>query len=120
MCHLATLALILTATNVNAEPDSWRVRDTALEATAVTLLVADFLQTRQIVRDGLDGSGPGEANVMIRATNPEFYFGVATLGHVVVARLLPHGWREAWQGVTIGAEINAISVNLDAGYGFRW
>jgi hypothetical protein len=96
-------------------PDRWTRRDTAAEVAFGLALVADYLQTRQIARSGL------EANPVMgrrgERVNPAIYFPAAMALHVVAARSLPQPWRLAFQGVSIGVEGGIVGRNLGLGWG---
>lgn len=112
----AVFVALLLCVSTAAHADKWTGTDTALEIATVSLFALDYMQTTEIVVDG------EESNVIIGwhgdGVSPGLYFaGVAAL-HVTLAAVLPQPYRRILQGVTIGAEIDGIHSNWQAGYGF--
>ncbi len=114
MTRIVLIALALAG----CTPASWSRTDTAVEASIGALMVADYLQTRQIVVDGME-SNPvmGERGERMP---PAVYFPAAAVAHLATARCLPRPWREVFQGVTIGWQLYAIRDNWSAGYEVGW
>lgn len=118
----AALAIATTFAAATAHADAWSKADTVLEVVALTTLGADYLQTRQIVRDGIETNpiigrcgGAVHPDDCGRAS-PELYFLSVAAAHIVVMRLLPRTWRNACQGITIGFELLSVQKNLAWGY----
>jgi hypothetical protein len=108
------LASVVLAAVAGCTPATWSRTDTAIEASLGAALGADYLQSRQIVRDGKeDNPIMGERGQNLA---PEIYFPTAFVAHLAVARCLPRPWREVWQGGAIGWQVDVIHTNWQAGY----
>ena len=87
----------------------WTSTDTALQAGVGLSMLLDYLQTRQIVRDG------HEANPIIgkhgERVRPEIYFPAAFLASALAAKMLPPEWRNALQGGLIGMQGATVARN---------
>jgi len=105
---------LLLALSVGCAP----ALDVAGEVAFGAALAADYVQTRQITRDGYEG------NPLIgrwgERTSPEAYFAAAALLHAGVAILLPRPWRQVWQGGWCVVEGVAVWNNYVDGYTFDW
>lgn len=99
--------------------DDWTKNNTRLELGYVTLAVADMMQTMDIqnhdniqeanpVARALIGANPGTPETMA-------YFTGAIIGHYVVSKALPKGWREAWQTGTILVQGSVVANNWAIG-----
>jgi hypothetical protein len=116
---LATIAaLILISISRRAAADAWTPADSALEATYVTLAAADYLQTRQIARDGRE-SNPIMGSHGQRV-DVNLYFAATTAAHVVAAALLPQPYRAIVQMVGISVQATTVGRNYAAGYVVRF
>lgn len=87
---------------------SWSKTDLVLEGAFVAVMAVDATQT-MAANSGLEtnpimGRSPNATTAMI-------YFATASIFHAGVAVLLPGKWRNAWQGVWIGAEAIQIWKN---------
>lgn len=122
---IAVLTLIAALTSTVAA-DEWTKTDTALEAAALSLLAADYLQTRQIVRLGREGNpimgmcGGVLTEQGCGRVSPDLYFGAIAIAHVVAARALPSRWRNVAQGITIGVVARSVHHNYSAGIAVRF
>lgn len=110
------LALLLAV--AGCQPATWSRTDTALEVTFAAALAADYLQTRQIVADGMEG------NPIMGARGermpPALYFPASLVAHLVVASCLPRPWRSIFQGVSIGWQAAEVGHNAEHGYAVEW
>lgn len=125
--RLVAVVAVVAALSSPVAADEWTRRDTALELAVVATLAADYLQTRQVVADGMEsnpviGDCRGEigAGVHCGGMSPALYFAGVALLHAGAMRLLPTGWRNAAQGLTIGFQLRTIEKNWAAGYAVRF
>lgn len=124
----ALAVLILVASTARA--DDWSAADTTRQAALTTLFIADWAQTRWMVKhprseqtctattcsydylresNPLLGSRPsiGKVNNLVAAS---------IVGHAAIAYMLPAGeWRKGWQYVFIGIETGAVLHNRNIG-----
>lgn len=118
------VALCLAMLSGRCSADEWTKYNTRLEMGYVALALADAMQTNDIQNhDDIE-----EANPVARAligNNPSTagtaaYFGGAIVGHYVISRVLPKGWREAWQTGTVivqgGVVANNWAIGLKVGF----
>jgi hypothetical protein len=102
--------------------DPWLPRDTAAQAVVTGLMVTDWAQTREMVKNpcvagpncevhhyekGLASHFIGEHPSVGQVNN---YFAASILLNAGVAWLLPRGWREGWQ---IGSAVYETKIVLD-------
>ncbi len=95
----------------------WSKTDTLRELSFAGVTTADWIQTRQITSDctemnpiiGQCGHGPIGVNTEMP---------LAIIGHAIISAALPGKYRHAWQYLTIGGEILAVTNNLNHGYDF--
>lgn len=113
---LVLVVLLLPASP--AQADEWTATDTAIQATVLTLIAADYVQTRQIVADGRE-SNPIMGRRGDRIPPGMYFLSLATM-HTFAAVLLPVRHRRLAQGVMIGVQLHSSVMNLEAGYSFRW
>lgn len=106
--------------------DDWTTGDTVRQSVVTALLIVDWGQTRYIVKHPQDPMQPNgtytwraEGNGVLgdypsigKVNN---YFAVAIIGHAAISYVLPRGWRDAWQYVWIGAELNETAHNRRMG-----
>lgn len=124
--RIALAGLLLVTFAASAHADEWTKTDTAIEAAVLTTFALDYLQTRQIVEDGREGNpiiglcGGRVGDAKCDGISPELYFGGLAIAHVAAMRLLPHRWRNAAQGLTVGIQIRSLRNNYAAGYTFRF
>ena len=94
--------------------------DIAVEVVFQVALYADYRQTRVIAenpgiwheKNPLLGDHPSTSRV-------RNYFLAASVGHWAISYMLPKGkWRNMWQGVTIGMELNQTYQNYTLGIRF--
>jgi len=127
---MRTLALLLLAACVSiARADDWSTADTVRQGALTALLVADWAQTRWIVKN------PGDVHErnLILGPHPSTgqvnnYFAMVAVGHAAVSYTLPRDWsffglhfnpREAWSYVWIGVELETVRANyVGIRYGF--
>jgi hypothetical protein len=92
--------------------------DVVGQAAVGSLLAADYLQTRQIVRDGY------ENNPLIGSHGqripPARYFLAAFALHTAVAVLLPRPWRNVWQGAICVSQGVTVWNNAAEGYAIEF
>lgn len=97
----------------------WTRADTARQAAIVALQVADWQQTRWIVRhpDGWHETNPflGDHPSMDRV---DTYFPVLILGHAAISYALPPEWRKWWQYGSMAGTGYVVIRNW--GMGVRW
>lgn len=121
---IVAFVLAISSTPVAADP--WSKSDITREAVYLALHVADWGQTRNIVRratvgcDGYDGSTNCSERNPILGRNPSIkrvdtYFAVTALAHVAISHALPEEWRKGWQYVTIGMQAGAVGRNYSIG-----
>lgn len=115
----AVLALILATIPALHAGDPWTHADTARELTYVGLTTLDWGTTLDIQADNAAGRFRYEQNPLLgrhpsRAKINALIPASMAL-HYLVARLLPERWRAAFQYVSIGAEITAVSHNYAVG-----
>lgn len=120
--------LLLLATSVAHAGDDWTREDTHRQAALTALFVVDWAQTRWSIKHNEEF--PCEKNAQpcgfYKEQNPFLgehpnigkvnnLIGASIIGHAAIAYMLPRGWREGWQYVWIGIEINAVYYNHSAG-----
>lgn len=114
-----TILAILAACMIQASPaTAWDTKDTALQTVVSAAMVADWMQTRDIVRHPdrfketnlILGSHPHKDQV-------DAYFAACLIGHAAISYLLPDEgpYRNIWQAIWIGAEINQVVRNAKIG-----
>jgi hypothetical protein len=119
------LYILLLLPSAASAHDDWTTGDTVRQGVVTALLVVDWGQTRWIVKNPTDPVRDGTYNWRAEA-NPilgsypsigkvNTYFTAAIIGHAAVSYFLPRGWRDGWQYVWIGAEINQIAHNRSMG-----
>jgi NAD(P)H-hydrate repair Nnr-like enzyme with NAD(P)H-hydrate epimerase domain len=112
------LAALLLCASTPALADKWTGTDTALEIATVSLFALDYIQTTEIVVDGMEGNGiMGSLGDRVP---PSLYFGAVSAVHIALVAVLPQPYRRIAQGVTIGVQTDAIYTNWQAGYGFAF
>jgi hypothetical protein len=129
------IGILLFAGASVARADDWSTADTVRQGVLTGLLVADWAQTRWLVKyegtpghcsavnlnlpdpcvsrsysevNGLLGEHPSTGKV-------NAYFAAAIVGHAAISYMLPRGWREGWQYVWIGVEANTVHHNRSLG-----
>ncbi len=118
---LTTLSLALLLVPAPAFADEWRAADTYREGAFLAFQVVDYLQTRQIAKkptlfvenNTILGEHPSVAEV-------GRYFIVSSLLHFGGAYVLPRGWREAIQYVTIIDKASSVHGNWVIGLHGTW
>lgn len=101
----------------------WTRDDTAWQAGYLALHVADWGQTRNIVRradTGCDGDPLCIERNPILGRNPSIkrvdtYFAFTALAHTAISYALPPDWRRSWQLITIGVEAGVVGYNYKLG-----
>ena len=118
---LALVAALLVALTSVAHADEWSRSDTALQATAGVLLVADYMQTKQIINAPVD-ERHRESNPLMAShggglgMSPELYFLSVAGTHTLVAVALPKPWRRVAQVGLFALQTWTVSSNWSAGY----
>jgi hypothetical protein len=111
-------AVVALAVTSAARADDWTTADTALQASVAALQVADWGQTSWGMEHGY-----AETNPLLGAhpspTRLNLMVPAAILGHALVARLLPHPYRTAWQATAIVVEVGYVTRNASL-IGLRW
>lgn len=102
----------------HAESD-WTKEDTVYQVLFSSLLMTDWLQTKEAVSEGYKennpilGSYPSQNSIDV--------FGASVIiGHFAISKLLPKDWRRKWQLLTIGAEIKNVAHNYNIGVRIRF
>lgn len=115
---IATLILFAFPCLVYA--DQWTSKDTAYQAAFLLFHSADYLQTKEIIRNPkfyernlILGRDPTHNQV-------DAYFLGTALAHTAIAYLLPKRYRRIWQCVFIGLEMRCVACNLNAGVRVRF
>jgi hypothetical protein len=101
--------------------DEWTTGDTYREATFLAIDAIDWAQTRNIARDPqhyheqspIFGMHPNTGEV-------NRYFALNALANIGVAYILPRGWREGFQYVSIGIEAGWVIHNYRLGISAKW
>lgn len=125
--------LLLSALALPCHADDWTTADTARQGALTALLVADWGQTRWIVKHPRDqiqscaSQAPcsrtyesrSESNRLL-GERPSIgkvnnYFAAFALGHAAISYVLPKEWRQGWQYIFIGTEIDAVLANRSMG-----
>lgn len=107
--------------SASAQADEWREGDTWREVVYLTVHSLDWMQTHAIAANPdkyfeynpILGEHPDSAEV-------NRYFALTALAHIGIARILPHGWREGFQYVTIGVESRSVVRNFSLGIGWTF
>ena len=109
--------LLLVSSSAFAEP--WSHEDTVRESVYLTLLAVDWAQTRSFLRNGDEEANPflGERPHQDKVDAVVILTGIA---HVYVASILPESYRSAFQYVSIGVEVGAVSHNFSLGVRARF
>jgi hypothetical protein len=100
----------------SARADEWTIKDTVIETACVTLFVVDWRQSldrRYVESNAILGPRPSYAAVS------SYFLGI-TLVHLLTARLLPHPWRNVFQGIAIGIEGRSVFNNWLVGARLGW
>lgn len=97
--------------------DAWTDRDTAAEMVFGLAMVGDYLQTRQIARQGLEMNPiMGRRGERVK---PEIYFPATLILHVATAWALPRPYRNVFQALSITVETGFVGYNLRLGWSIR-
>jgi len=125
---LAAFVLPAHAEGLNLDP--WTTGDTVRQSVVTALLVADWKQTLYIAQhpqDPVKSDGTyhyrSETNRLL-GSHPSTgkinaYFVGVTVAHAAISYVLPRGWREGWQYVWIGVELETVRRNyIGIKYGF--
>ena len=94
----------------------WTTADTVREGVFLGFTVRDWAQTRYIAKHPENyretnhflGDHPTTGKV-------DTYFASAIVGHAAIAYLLPTAWRQGWQYVWIGVEVQKTYQNHSIG-----
>lgn len=121
MGKLLVAAAILCCTVPLARADEWTTSDTAFEGVFLTLIAADYLQTRQIIACGrVPECGQRESNPIMghdgSRVPAEVYFAAIGAAHVAAVRLTPRRYRPILHLVSISVQAAAVTKNWAAGY----
>ena len=123
---LLFIALVLISTSTSA--DVWREGDTYRELSYQTLNIVDWGQTRYTAkhpeRFKEDGAGTGGSAWLIgqhpSTTDVDRLMVMSAILHPIISYYLPHGWREAFQYVSIGMKLDATIGNASVGVKFEF
>ena len=119
---IAALTLSTTATaQVFGDNAPWTNEQKAVAAGAGVLLVADWLQTRQIAKhpdqfheyNPILGEHPSQGKVNL-------YFLAVTGGLLLIADFLPTEWRTPALYAVAAVQTVAVANNLSHGISIRW
>ena|SRR5258706_13980558 len=94
----------------------WSKEDTYRQTTFTGLMILDWAQTRTIAKNPdrfqelnkIEGQHPTLAKI-------NTYHSVGIIGHAAVSYILPRSYRETWQYVWIGIEVEAVRHNYRMG-----
>lgn len=138
---------LLLAIPLQAQAPDWTREDTAWEVACLSVIVADWAQTRYISRHPArevtenvwvknpDGSPMGYVPVTrsegFKEMNPilgprpstrkvDAYFLASAVGHVALARWLSPPHRRTFQALSLGWELAFVGGNVRAGVKMRW
>jgi hypothetical protein len=121
MKKVIIILMIIVGINYNQVRafDAWTKEDTAYQLTLTSLLLVDWAQTREMVKDGRIELNPilGDHPSMKKVNT---LIPLSILGHYLVSRVLSSKYRRVWQCVWIGVELNAVSSNYMAGIRFEF
>ena len=116
---IVILISLLSYKNVSIASDKWEKSDIILESITQSLLVIDYLQSRQIVKNPYIYYESGIASYFIGAhptmTEMTIYMGASMLIHYLIADCLPSKWRKYWAGFYMGIEGQVIMQNYQLG-----
>lgn len=120
------LAPIARAEGLNLDP--WTAGDTIRQSVVTSLLIIDWAQTRYISKHPCGRyeycvnpySEHGSATRRFIGEHPSTaqvnrYFIASIVFNVVIAYVLPRGWRDAWQYGSAGYELSIVLSNRSAG-----
>ena len=101
--------------------DEWDKTEASLEAAFLIINTADWLQTRYIAvhpdifheRNLILGRHSSKKHV-------DIYFALITVGHIVIAHLLPNDYRKAFQIATITLSSVVVLNNHAVGIRYEW
>lgn len=121
---LSVYLIFLLLSSNSFAGDKWEKQDIVLESVAVTLLMADWLQTRDIAyqRGKYKEIGPARlfigANPSVNAVDVLNTLSIAM--HLIVAEILPSEYRKYWSCIYIGIEAAVVSNNHEIGLRMRF
>src|SRR5688572_10016721 len=115
------VAAVLCLLCSTAAAGEWTASDTAFEGAFLSLLAADYLQTRQVIACGRSPDCHQHESNPIMGPNGErvpaaAYFAAIGAAHVAAVRLTPKRYRPIVQLVSITVQAAAVSKNWAAGY----
>lgn len=113
--------------------DDWTREDSYRQAALTALLIADWGQTRWIVKHPQNQiqscasqvpcsrayESRSESNHLL-GEHPSIgkvnnYFSAFAVGHAAISYLMPPAWRQGWQYIFIGTEFDAVLGNRSMG-----
>lgn len=109
------LALLLLLPSLCFAGD-WSREDTYRQSALTGLLIADWAQTRYIAKHSntfyetntVLGKYPSVGRV-------DNYFALSIVAHAAISTVLPNAWRQGWQYVWIGIELEKVAHNHSIG-----
>lgn len=118
---LIVLALVAVAPRQALAFDEWTTGEKAWLAASAAAMVIDWRQTRVIAANPREyyehnpilGSHPSVGQV-------DVYIAASAAAVVLIAHVLPHGWRTAWLIGTTAVEAGCIVNNARIGIGVQW
>lgn len=118
--YLIIILICLTFPTTISAQDKWVKKDTIYQATFLTLMTVDYLQTKEIARN----PNYHERNIIL-GKNPsqneiDFYFLSTAILHTGIAYCLPKKYRRYWQYVFIGTQIWCVGHNYNTGIRIRF
>lgn len=113
---MKTLLILLLLISSSSYADEWTTEDTVFESIAVSMLIVDWGQTKEIAANP---KKYGEANPFLPLHPTQFevdrYFSTIIISHLIIAKLLPSEIRHIFQSGTIFVEFYATSTNFSGG-----
>ena len=107
--------LICLIPTITFAADEWTKKDTAYQAAFLTLMAADWLQTKEIARNPnyhernfVLGRNPSQNEV-------DIYFLSTSILHTGIAYCLSKKYRRYWQYIFIGVEAGCVGHNYSTG-----
>jgi hypothetical protein len=109
--------IALTAALPARALDPWTKTDTAFELTFAGIVAADCAQSITRMHDHPSDVHIVENNPLLPQHPSDIQFALAgasaIVTHALIARVLPSGWRRAWQVTGIGIEASVITGNAE-------
>lgn len=125
---MSKFIFVLLLLSSSAFADEWRDADTYREVAFQALNIVDWGQTRYTSkhpeRFKENDAGVGGSAWLIgehpSTTDVDRLMVMSAILHPIISYYLPHGWRETFQGVSIGLKLDATTGNATAGVKFEF